>query len=436
VLSFDNILSCCFCLKQSLHFATNQGPLAGFIKPVAISQKHTMTMYRDMSSTTATCLLLCVLSLPYWSNGFMIQPQQRSLLQSPSTVKQLNNLQPTTIFALQMSSGGGDEAPAAAPKRKRKRKEKKPVKAAAPAVVVEADDADGEDAKEPAPPPVVEVVAPAVVEAEEEEPAPPVVEAAAPAVVEAEEEEQAPEVVEAAAPAVVEVEAEEEEPAPPPPVEAAAPAVVEEEEPAPPPPVEAAAPAVVEAEEEEPPVEAAAPAVVEEPPPPPPLELKPREYTPVTLQVRDVRDIVDGFSPTNPRPPVIPEPSNNPFEKLSNPFAKKASSSSAVSTITKPSFANMDDSLKQLLEDARLMKEEQDDDDDEEPSDAANIKATVAKALSTIVTADFFLVLAFLLWFLAGIFCSSILKDDTVQIAFNSESIIISVLTMLVQPST
>ena len=41
-------------------------------------------------------------------------------------------------------------------------------------------------------------------------------------------------------------------------------------------------------------------------------------------------------------------------------------------------------------------------------------------ALSTLVTVDFFVVCGFLVWFLAGIFCSSVLKDDTVQIAFNS----------------
>ena len=48
------------------------------------------------------------------------------------------------------------------------------------------------------------------------------------------------------------------------------------------------------------------------------------------------------------------------------------------------------------------------------------IKSAIGNALSTIVTADFFVVCGFLVWFLLGIFCSSILKDDTVQIAFNN----------------
>ena len=47
------------------------------------------------------------------------------------------------------------------------------------------------------------------------------------------------------------------------------------------------------------------------------------------------------------------------------------------------------------------------------------MKETIFDILSTIVTIDFFVVLALLAWFLAGIFCSYVLKDDTVQIAFN-----------------
>lgn len=43
----------------------------------------------------------------------------------------------------------------------------------------------------------------------------------------------------------------------------------------------------------------------------------------------------------------------------------------------------------------------------------------VRNIISKVVTADFFLIIAFFVWFLAGIFCSYILKDDTVQIAFN-----------------
>jgi hypothetical protein len=45
---------------------------------------------------------------------------------------------------------------------------------------------------------------------------------------------------------------------------------------------------------------------------------------------------------------------------------------------------------------------------------------SISKILSTIVTIDFFIVLLFFFWFILGIISSSILKDDTIQIAFNS----------------
>mmetsp|Transcript_28903 Transcript_28903/g.52893 ORF Transcript_28903/g.52893 Transcript_28903/m.52893 type:complete len:330 (-) Transcript_28903:1280-2269(-) len=52
--------------------------------------------------------------------------------------------------------------------------------------------------------------------------------------------------------------------------------------------------------------------------------------------------------------------------------------------------------------------------------EALSIPDLIIKGISTLVTADFFVVIGLLLWFLAGIFCSYILKDDTVQIAFNN----------------
>lgn len=74
--------------------------------------------------------------------------------------------------------------------------------------------------------------------------------------------------------------------------------------------------------------------------------------------------------------------------------------------------------LEQLLVDAKSMRTDKieqtgEDFKVESPTSLKNI-------LSTIVTADFFFVCALLVWFLVGIFCSSILKDDTIQIAFNS----------------
>lgn len=82
-----------------------------------------------------------------------------------------------------------------------------------------------------------------------------------------------------------------------------------------------------------------------------------------------------------------------------------------------------DDSLEQLLADARSMRASSSSSDGKSPSSSANeessIKDKVFDAISTIVTIDFFVVIGLLVWFLAGIFCSTVLKDDTVQIAFN-----------------
>merc|ERR1711937_1056766 len=54
---------------------------------------------------------------------------------------------------------------------------------------------------------------------------------------------------------------------------------------------------------------------------------------------------------------------------------------------------------------------------------------SLRNTVSTIVTVDFFVVLLLLGWFLLGIFCSSILKNDFVQIAFNNN------FNTLVQPA-
>lgn len=74
-----------------------------------------------------------------------------------------------------------------------------------------------------------------------------------------------------------------------------------------------------------------------------------------------------------------------------------------------------DESIEQLLADARSMRKSSSKVVDEETP----LKEKLLEAVANIVTVDFFVVIALLLWFLAGIFCSYVLKDDTVQIAFN-----------------
>ena len=79
-----------------------------------------------------------------------------------------------------------------------------------------------------------------------------------------------------------------------------------------------------------------------------------------------------------------------------------------------------DDSLEQLLADARNMRaSDTTDGKSVSTEEESSTKDKIFDVISTIVTIDFFLVIGLLAWFLAGIFCSAVLKDDTVQIAFN-----------------
>jgi hypothetical protein len=75
-----------------------------------------------------------------------------------------------------------------------------------------------------------------------------------------------------------------------------------------------------------------------------------------------------------------------------------------------------DDPIDQLLADARRMRASS---EGQSQTKTKGVKEIIFEVISTIVTVDFFLVLALLVWFLAGIFCSYVLKDDAVQIAFN-----------------
>ena len=78
-----------------------------------------------------------------------------------------------------------------------------------------------------------------------------------------------------------------------------------------------------------------------------------------------------------------------------------------------------DDPIDELLADARRMREDSGGQGQSKTTTTKGAKETIFEVISTIVTVDFFVVLALLVWFLAGIFCSYVLKDDTVQIAFN-----------------
>uniref|UniRef100_A0A7S4A9U7 Uncharacterized protein n=1 Tax=Pseudo-nitzschia australis TaxID=44445 RepID=A0A7S4A9U7_9STRA len=170
----------------------------------------------------------------------------------------------------------------------------------------------------------------------------------------------------------------------------------------------------------------------------PVLDLKPREDEPVQLEIKNIV-----ASTAEPEPSAIATVSAmlssvmGSKDKTGSSSSMPGSSSTTndISTSSMNNFAGrpLDDSLDQLLEDARVMTEEELEAKKENgilsDEQGTDVKKMIGNALSTIVTADFFLVCAFLVWFLAGIFCSYVLKDDTVQILFNNQ------FERLVQPS-
>ena len=136
-----------------------------------------------------------------------------------------------------------------------------------------------------------------------------------------------------------------------------------------------------------------------------------RPNSPVEFKVQDVRDLVEGGrSKPAESSKAAAMPASNQVATINS--ATPGTGSSSFSNV------QLDDSLAALLQDAKRMQAE----DEDIPVDEGEvIRTKIRNALSTLVTADFFVVCGFLLWFLAGIFCSYILKDDTVQIAFNSK---------------
>jgi len=83
----------------------------------------------------------------------------------------------------------------------------------------------------------------------------------------------------------------------------------------------------------------------------------------------------------------------------------------------------VDDKFKSLVSDARRLRESS----TQKEGDDAMYK--LREIISTIVTIDFFAIVGFLIWFVVGVVSSTILKDDTIQIAFNG------IFQPLVQPA-
>lgn len=177
--------------------------------------------------------------------------------------------------------------------------------------------------------------------------------------------------------------------------------------------------------------ESATDKVEEEPPKPEKVvePVEPKKEVMVEIQVRDIRDLVGGSSGSV----VSQEPSTastKPVQSAKTSAASTSMSSSEKTPVSTGGSPSMEmDSLERLLQDAKEMKALEEKDDSSslgatEGDGGISLPDSFRSILSTIVTIDFFVVCGFLLWFLAGIFCSYILKDDTVQIAFNRKSFV------------
>jgi hypothetical protein len=142
---------------------------------------------------------------------------------------------------------------------------------------------------------------------------------------------------------------------------------------------------------------------------PPVVELKPRQESRVAVPVQDVRDLVGG------RVSAIMVSSTTTGTSTASTTTAGRTPGGMTS-----SSSSMDDSLQRLLEDARQMQRDEENDMKVVASSGGDAATTIRNAVSMLVTADFFLVCALLLWFLAGIFCQYVIKDDAVQIAFNN----------------
>jgi len=176
---------------------------------------------------------------------------------------------------------------------------------------------------------------------------------------------------------------------------------------------------------------------ISSPPPPPPVPATPKENV-VVMQVRDIRDVVSGVTSSEETPIESDELNVDVKEEFDDDdddeeeddkladdeeweyYEEDEDGNEIVlneQTIGPAGRVGrqQDDSIEQLLADARSMRASSPEKEGEESS----VKEKVLEVVATIVTVDFFVVIALLLWFLAGIFCSYILKDDTVQIAFN-----------------
>lgn len=153
---------------------------------------------------------------------------------------------------------------------------------------------------------------------------------------------------------------------------------------------------------------------------------------PSSLEIMDVRDVVSGKTSPSPNAATandksilkdveVDDDDEDDDEEYEYYYEDEDGNEVVVGTESSISSSS-DSSLEKLLADARQMRQQEaglGEDASGGQEVEETLKSKIKNVLSTIVTADFFVVCALLAWFLAGIFCSYVIKDDTVQIAFN-----------------
>lgn len=159
---------------------------------------------------------------------------------------------------------------------------------------------------------------------------------------------------------------------------------------------------------------------------PPPVVV--RSSSAVQLEVVDVRDAVAGRTRTSSASAVAPSAPASPTgrreprrEPLRSDATPPTETSASESTRRRSVTMGDDDAFARLLQDAQQMRQAAGGDGAGSSSSSTGFSVPNAakNAISTLITADFFLICAFLLWFLAGIFASTVLQNDAIQIAFN-----------------
>jgi len=157
---------------------------------------------------------------------------------------------------------------------------------------------------------------------------------------------------------------------------------------------------------------------------------QPKQNT-VVMQVRDIRDVLSGDDTTTTAPAATTDAADDnddDDEELADDEEWEyydEENEEEFNTPTPVGGRTNDDSLEQLLADARRMRSSTSSSTNNgvmlqnEREKESSIKEKIFDAISTLVTVDFFVVIALLVWFLAGIFCSAVLGNDAVQIAFN-----------------